>query len=203
MVSKLSQNGVAGFLLANGALSDDGMELKIRKQLLEQDLVEAIILLPRDLFYTTDISVTLWVLNKNKKNRSAVINGVEKTYRDRSGEVLFMDLRQMGTPFEKKYVQLEEEERAKITHTYHNWQVKDNDYEDVHEFCYSATLSEIVEQNYSLVPSRYIEFVNRDETLDYDSKMKELQGELQVLFKEDEKSKNELFAVLKELGYEI
>ncbi|MCB5423621.1 SAM-dependent methyltransferase, partial [Blautia luti] len=69
IVSKLSQNGVAGFLLANGALSDDGTELKIRQQLIENHLVEAIIILPRNLFYTTDISVTLWVLNKNKKAR--------------------------------------------------------------------------------------------------------------------------------------
>jgi len=67
IVSKLSRNGVAGFLLANGALSDDGTELKIRQQLIENHLVEAIIILPRNLFYTTDISVTLWVLNKNKR----------------------------------------------------------------------------------------------------------------------------------------
>ena len=69
IVSKLSQNGVAGFLLANGALSDDGTELKIREQLIRNNLVEAIIILPRSLFYTTDISVTLWILNKNKKAR--------------------------------------------------------------------------------------------------------------------------------------
>lgn len=75
IVSKLSQNGVAGFLLANGALSDDGTELKIRQQLIENHLVEAIIILPRNLFYTTDISVTLWVLNKNKKARVVEQNG--------------------------------------------------------------------------------------------------------------------------------
>ena len=67
IVSKLSQNGVAGFLLANGALSDDGTELKIRRQLIEKKMVEAIIILPRSLFYTTDISVTFWILNRNKK----------------------------------------------------------------------------------------------------------------------------------------
>lgn len=66
-MSKLSRNGVAGFLLANGALSDDGTELKIRQQLLENDLVESIMILPRNLFYTTDISVTLWILNRNKE----------------------------------------------------------------------------------------------------------------------------------------
>lgn len=114
IVSKLSQNGVAGFLLANGALSDDGTELKIRQQLIENHLVEAIIILPRNLFYTTDISVTLWVLNKNKKARVVEQNGKLKRYRDREDEILFMDLRQMGSPYEKKYIELTEEDRAKV-----------------------------------------------------------------------------------------
>ena len=113
IVSKLSQNGGAGFLLANGALSDDGTELKIRKQLIDNNLVEAIIILPRSLFYTTDISVTLWILNKNKKARDVEKNGETIHYRDREREILFMDLRQMGSPFEKKYVELTEEDRAK------------------------------------------------------------------------------------------
>ena len=98
IVSKMSQNGVAGFLLANGALSDDGTELKIRQRLIENDLVEAILILPRNLFYTTDISVTLWILNKNKKERTVDMNGVEKHYRNREKEILFMDLRQMESP---------------------------------------------------------------------------------------------------------
>mgnify|MGYP002294406993 CR=1 FL=1 len=115
IVSKLSQNGVAGFLLANGALSDDGTELKIRQQLIENHLVEAIIILPRNLFYTTDISVTLWVLNKNKKARVVEQNGKLKRYRNREDEILFMDLRQMGSPYEKKYIELTEEDRAKVS----------------------------------------------------------------------------------------
>ena len=75
--------------LANGALSDDGTELKIRQQLIENHLVEAIIILPRNLFYTTDISVTLWVLNKNKKARVVEQNGKLKRYRNREKEILF------------------------------------------------------------------------------------------------------------------
>ncbi|MDR0500322.1 MAG: type I restriction-modification system subunit M [Coriobacteriales bacterium] len=122
IVSKLSQNGVAGFLLANGALSDDGTELKIRKQLIENNLIEAIVILPRSLFYTTDISVTLWILSKNKTARTVEQNGVLKKYRDRRREILFMDLRQMGSPFEKKFVELTEEDRAKVCEVYHAWQ---------------------------------------------------------------------------------
>ena len=103
MVSKLSQNGVAGFILANGALSGGGEEYKIRKKLIENDLVESIVILPRNLFYTTDISVTLWILNANKKQREFEQNGKIKIHRDRTNEILFMDLRQKGVPFEKKF----------------------------------------------------------------------------------------------------
>ena len=205
IVSKLSQNGVAGFLLANGALSDDGTELKIRTQLIKNDIVEAIIILPRNLFYTTDISVTLWLLNKNKKARTVEQNGVVKQYRDRTGQVLFMDLRQMGQPYEKKYVELTQPERDKVTTLYHLWQSinYETEYKNIPEFCYSADISEIEEKGYTLVPSRYIEFVNRDENIDFDTKMKSLQAELTELLKEEEKSKADLLDVFKELGYEI
>ena len=205
IVSKLSQNGTAGFLLANGALSDSGTELAIRKQLLKNKLVEAIIILPRNLFYTTDISVTLWVLNKNKKARTVEQNGKTIKYRDRENDVLFMDLRQMGSPYEKKYIELTEEDRKKVTDTFHAWQQVgyEETYQDVPEFCYNASLDEIKEKDYTLVPSRYIEFVNRDETIDFDSKMSALQSELTELLKQEEESKKDLLSVFKELGYEI
>lgn len=205
IVSKLSQNGVAGFLLANGALSDDGTELKIRRQLIENNLVEAIIILPRNLFYTTDISVTLWILNKNKKARVVEQNGEIKRYRNREREILFMDLRQMGSPYEKKYIELTEADRAKVTGVYHAWQQEgyEETYQNVPEFCYSASFEEVAEKGFTLVPSRYIEFVNRDETVDFDTKMKTLQAELKELLAEEERSKEDLLAVFKELGYEI
>jgi type I restriction enzyme M protein len=205
IVSKLSQNGVAGFLLANGALSDDGMELKIRKQLVDNNLVEAIVILPRSLFYTTDISVTLWILNKDKTARTVEQNGVLKKYRDRSREILFMDLRQMGSPYEKKFVELTEDDRAKVCDVYHAWQqvgIADS-YENIPEFCYSASYDEVAEKGYTLVPSRYIEFVNRDENIDFDTKMKTLQTELRELLIAEERSKADLLGVFKELGYEI
>lgn len=205
IVSKLSRNGVAGFLLANGALSDDGTQKLIRKQLLENKLVEAIVMLPRNLFYTTDISVTLWILNRNKEERKVVQNGVEKHYRNRKEEVLFMDLRQMGSPYEKKYIELTESDRAKVSDCYHQWQLVGHEghYHDIPEFCYSASLEEIREKDYTLVPSRYIEFVNRDETVDFDSRMKGLSRELAALLAEEEASKQAVLDVFKELGYEI
>ena len=213
MVSHLSQTGVAGFLLANGALSGDGTELAIRKQLIENDLVEAIVILPRNLFYTTDISVTLWIINKNKKARTVTQNGVMKKYRDRTHEVLFMDLRQMGSPYEKKYIELTDEDRTKVAATYHTWQTSIDEYEDVPEYCFSAHLDDIEvdgetvkgirSKGYSLVPSKYIKFVNRDEDIDYDTKMKQLQEELTDLLRQEEQSKADLLNVFKELGYEI
>src|SRR5690606_37606983 len=96
IVSKLSDNGIAGFILANGALSGGGEEYKIRRKLIENNLVEAILVLPRNLFYTTDISVTLWILNKNKREHIRNIGDHTRHYRDRENEILFMDLRQLG-----------------------------------------------------------------------------------------------------------
>ncbi|MDY4790668.1 MAG: class I SAM-dependent DNA methyltransferase [Bacteroidales bacterium] len=201
MVSKLSDNGVAGFILANGALSGGGEEYKIRRKLIENNLVEAIVILPQDMFYTTNISVTLWIINKNKKTQIKNIGEETREYRNREKEILFMDLRQMGEPFEKKFIQLSKEDIQKITSTYHKWQTQE--IENIPEFCYSATFEEVEKKDFSLVPSKYIEFVNRDENIDFDEKMKQLQSEMTELLKEEESSKKELLNVFKELGYEI
>ncbi|MGJ8743537.1 N-6 DNA methylase [Polaribacter sp.] len=203
MVSKLSDNGVAGFILSNGALSGGGTEYEIRKKLIENKLVEAILILPRNLFYTTDISVTLWIINNNKKERQIKLNDVEKNYRNREDEILFMDLRQSGIPFEKKYTQFSDENIKDISETFHKWQLSSGGYEDVPELCYSANLEEVRKKDYSLVPSKYVEFVNRDENINFDDKMKSLQTEFVDLLKEEAKSKSELLNVFKDLGYEI
>ncbi|MCD8438723.1 type I restriction-modification system subunit M [Tenacibaculum finnmarkense] len=203
MVSKLSENGVAGFVLSNGALSGGSTEYLIRKKLIENNLVEAIIILPGSMFYTTDISVSIWILNNNKKERKVKINNINKNYRNREEEILFMDLRQTGIPFEKKYIQFSDENITDISETYHKWQQTEANYKDIPEFCYSANLEEIRKKDYSLVPSKYIEFVNRDENINFDDKMKSLQSEFSQLLKDEEKSKTELLNVFKDLGYEI
>jgi type I restriction enzyme M protein len=116
-----------------------------------------------------------------------------------------MDLRQMGSPYEKRFVELTETDRQKVCDVYHAWQQTDfeSSYENIPEFCYSATYEEIGEKGFTLVPSRYIEFVNRDENIDFDTKMKTLQAELRDLLIAEEQSKADLLAVFKELGYEI
>jgi type I restriction enzyme M protein len=201
MVSKLSENGVAGFILANGALSGGGEEYKIRRKLIENNLVEAILVLPRNLFYTTDISVTLWILNKNKKEQIRNIGDVTRQYRNREKEILFMDLRQLGEPFEKKYTQFSDADIKKVTSTYHLWQSAVC--ENIPELCYSASFDEVAKKDFSLVPSKYIEFVNRDENIDFGEKMQTLQTEFADLLKAEAQSKNDLLNVFKELGYEI
>lgn len=203
MVSKLSENGVAGFILANGALSGGGEEYKIRRKLVENGLVEAIVILPRSMFYTTDISVTIWILNKNKTERTVDLPDVTRNYRNRKDEILFMDLRQIGEPFEKKYTQFSEQHIQEIASTYHSWQQKYSDYKDVPEYCYSASLKEVAKKDFSLVPSKYIEFVNRDENINFEEKMKALQTELSDLLQQEAESKTQLLNVFKELGYEL
>ena len=205
-LSKLSQNGVGVVLLANGALSAGGDEYEIRRRMIENDVIEAIIVLPNRMFYTTDISVTIWLLNKNKKSHIEKRPEGDVTFRDRSNEFLFMDLRQMGHPFEKKYIEFTEEDRAIIVDRFKSWRFDgyNTPYEDIPEFCYSAKKSEIIEKDYSLVPSRYIEFLyNQAERIDYNVEMKRLQNELAELMVEEKKSKEELFKVLEGLGYGI
>lgn len=203
MVAKLSDNGVAGFILANGALSGGGEEYKIRKKLIENNLVEAIIILPRNMFYTTDISVTLWILNKNKEEQTVSKGTETRNYRKREEEILFMDLRQKGEPFEKKYIQFSNTQIEDIAETLHTWQTDIETYENIPEYCYSATKKELIKKDYSLVPSKYIEFVNRDENIDFDTKMKGLQTELKDLLAQEAQSKTDLQKVFKTLGYEL
>lgn len=203
MVSKLSVNGVAGFILANGALSGGGEEYKIRKQLIENGVIEAIVILPMKMFYTTDISVTLWILNNNKRERTLKLPEETRNYRTRQDEVLFMDLREIGEPFEKKYIKFGEKQIIDIAKTYHDWQQEGTNYKNKPEYSYSATLEDLRAKDYSLVPSKYIEFVNRDENIDFGDKMTSLQGEFTDLLQQEEQSKKDLLGVFKELGYEV
>lgn len=205
ILSKLSHSGTAAFLLANGALSGDGVEQEIRKELVEQGVVEAIILLPRNMFYSTDISVTLWILARNRSARSVEQNGQMIHYRERREETLFIDLRQEGEPFEKKYIQFNHEQIARIAQTYHSWQREgyEKNYNNVPEYCYSATRAELAAKDYSLVPSKYIAFANRDEAMDFASEMQSIQQELQTLLVEEARNAEQLRSLFDELGFSL
>jgi len=208
MLSKLDvTDGIAGFLLANGALNADGTEYEIRKKLIENDKVEAIIVLPRDMFYTTDISVTLWILNNNKMGDSK--SGDFR--RPRYGEILFCDLRRWDDNVEqyvvekgkkKKKTVLTDEQISKIKSIYRSWQTGIG-YEDVPELCKSATIDEIRKANYSLAPSKYVEFIDHDLDIDYDTEMTRIQTEMKNILKLEKESQASLEKAFTGIGYVV
>ena len=158
MVSKLSESGVAGFVLANGAMSTNTKgEGEIRKKLIENDLVDCMIALPGQLFYTTQIPVCLWFLTKNKKAET-IPGHSESNHRNRQGETLFIDARNRGSMVDRTHKELTTDDIAEIARTYHAWrgEAKDGDYEDVPGFCKATTLDDIKANDYVLTPGRYV-----------------------------------------------
>lgn len=209
MLSKLSYNGTAAFLLANGALgsTDPISEYNIRKKLIEDNHVEAIIVLPRNMFYATDISVTLWIMGVHKKEKKVIRNEKEVQLRNRENEILFIDARTLGDGGnnEDKFTLLTQEDKDEISNTLFNWQSPNYKelYKDIPEFCYSASLEEIKEKNYTLVPSKYIEFIDHDLDIDYESEMKRIQKGMSELLKEEKESQSKLEEAFRGIGYEI
>lgn len=221
MLSHLNKtNGVAGFLLANGALSDSETQAyEIRKKLIENDKIEAIIVLPRELFITTDISVTLWILNNNKKGG----NYHNRTQRNREHEILFMDLRTWtDNPVKnenKKKVLLSSNQSKdtddikinvlgqieKVTEIYHKWQSTEVDGSNykVPELYRSVKIDEIKEKGWTLTPSKYIEFIDHDLDIDFDKEMKRIQSEMSEIISKEEKSQKMLKEAFEGIGYGI
>lgn len=218
ILSHLKSKGVAGFLLANGALNDDVAQ-NIRQKLIENDKVEAIIILPRELFITTDISVTLWILNQDKKGG----NYHGRELRNRSGEVLFMDLRTWTENAvkgeQKKKVRLDEEQIKKAAEIYHTWQNVGTDganyavpelYRSVKVWNKDLTPEEMQNNvntiescNFTLTPSKYIEFIDHDLEIDYEKEMKRIQAEMREVIAQGEKSSKMLKDALEGIGYGI
>ena len=205
MLSHLkSSNGVAGFLLANGALNDSDT-VDIRRKLIEKDKVEAIIVLPRELFISTDISVTLWILNQNKKGGS--YHG--RNLRNREHEILFMDLRSWTeNPVKgenKKKVLLDTTQIERAADIYHTWQSEGTDgaqYE-VPELYRSVGLAEIAAKGWALTPSKYIEFVDHDLEIDYHKEMTRIQEEMRAIMVQEKKSQQMLEDAFRGIGYGI
>lgn len=204
MLSKIDPaHGIAGFLLANGALGDTDAQA-IRQKLIENDKVEAIVVLPRELFYTTDISVTLWILNQNK--RAGSWHG--RNLRDRRGEILFMDLRSWTDNAikgeQKKKVEIRADQVRRAADIYFRWQQTGTDgtsYAEP-ELYRSVGLKELRENDFSLVPSRYIEFVDRDSDIDYHSVLTETATAVSRLLRLQQENDVTLRNALNKLGYE-
>jgi type I restriction enzyme M protein len=204
MISKLSENGVAGFVLANGSMSTNTTgEGLIRRKMIENDLVDCMIAMPGQLFYTTQIPVCLWFLTKNKK--AQVVKGrAECNHRDRQGETLFIDARNIGTMVDRTHKELTTDDIAEVARTYHAWrgEVKDGGYEDIPGFCKAATLEEIKANDYVLTPGRYVGAAEiEDDGVPFEEKMTEL---TQTLYRQMEESER-LDAVIRQnlevLGY--
>ena len=197
MVYHLAPNGAAGIVLANGSLSSNtSNEGEIRKNLLEADLVDAIVALPDKLFYSTGIPVSLWILNRNKKDNPS--------FRSRENEVLFIDARKLGEMIDRRHRELSEEDVQKISETYHSWRNKDGDYEDIQGFCKSAKLEEIRGHEYVLTPGRYVGIEEvEDDGIPFDEKMENMTSELAELFAKSRHLEEEIRKNLGGIGYEF
>ena len=183
--------GVAGTVLANGSLSTTtSNEGVIRTNMVKDDVVECIVSLPGQLFYTTGIPVSLWIMRKGKTDAA-------------KGKVLFIDARNLGHMIDRKVRELSEEDIQQIAKTYHNWRLG-KDYEDVKGFCASITLEGIEKQEYILTPGRYVGIPEQeDDGEPFEEKMARLTSELSDLFKQSHKLEAEIKEKLGAIGYEV
>jgi type I restriction enzyme M protein len=201
IIHHLAPNGVAGFVLANGSMSSNTSgEGDIRRAIVEADLVDCMIALPGQLFYTTQIPACLWFLTRNKKGGALYTTPL----RDRRGQTLFIDARKLGQLMDRTHRELTDEELARIAATYHAWRGEKgaSKYEDVPGFCKSATLDEIAANGYVLTPGRYVgaeEVEDDDEP--FEEKMKHLTAKLEEQFAESARLEQAIRANLGRIGH--
>lgn len=195
-LNKLSPNGTAGIVLANGSMtSNSGGENEIRKNLITEGLVDCMVALPTQLFYNTQIPACLWFLARNRTNHK---------YRNRKGEILFIDARNTGTLISRKNKAFTDEDISKISEVYHNWRNLDGKYEDIQGFCKSATLKEVEENNYVLTPGRYVGTEdNEDDGISFEDKVAEISQNISAHFKESIELQERIKKNLKRVGIEI
>lgn len=195
-IHHLSPTGIAGFVLANGSLSSTtSNEGEIRKNIIEADIVDCIIALPSQLFYNTMIPACLWFIARDRKDNK---------FRDRRGEILFIDARKMGIMIDRRHRELTNEEISKIADTYHTWrgELKNKKYEDIPGFCKSAKLEEVRKQGWILTPGRYVGFEEEEEDTEaFEQKMKRLVSQLETQFEESAKLEKIIRQNLKELVF--
>ena len=194
MVYHLSPKGIMACVLANGSLaSQTSGEGEIRKQLIENDLVDCIVGLPKQLFYNTGIPACLWFISRKKTG-----NGDRK----RSGEILFIDTGEIGSMRDRTHREFFEDDIAMIAGTYHNWRSKGKKYEDIKGFCKSATMAEIQKRNFVLMPGLYVGIKDEvDNGIPFEEKMKQLTAELAGQFEEESKLNKAIKKNLEGLGY--
>jgi len=195
-IHHLSPTGLAGFVLANGSMSSNQSgEGEIRRNIVEADLVDCMIAMPGQLFYSTQIPVCLWFLARNKKNGR---------FRDRRGETLFIDARKMGSMVDRTHRELTDEDLSKIAGTYHAWRgdkgaVK---YADIPGFCKAAKLDEVCKHGHVLTPGRYVgaEAIE-DDGEPFEEKIKRLTSQLEGQFAESDRLEAAIRKNLNRLGF--
>ena len=203
MVHHLAPYGIAGFVLANGSMSSNTSgEGEIRKNLIEADLVDCMVAMPGQLFYSTQIPVCLWFLAKNRDDGHGM-NGKELF--ERTGEVLFIDARNMGFMADRTHRELTDEDIQKIADTYHNWRGDgDGEYADIPGFCKAASLDEIRKNGHVLTPGRYVGAAAKDDDGEpFEEKMDRLTKELSAQLAEGRRLEEEMRKNFRVLGYEL
>ncbi|MBN2684829.1 MAG: type I restriction-modification system subunit M [Pontiellaceae bacterium] len=217
MLYHLAPAGSMGLLLANGSMSSNtNTEGAIRRALIENDLVECMVALPGQLFTNTQIPACIWFLTKNKKER---IDAAGRKLRDRKGEILFIDARNLGYMKDRVLRDFKPEDIALVAETFHNWKGtyvvppsggKDRlkpelqTYEDIPGFCKSASLDEITKHDFVLTPGRYVGAADQVEDSEpFDEKMARLTGTLKEQFEKSAELEAQIKANLKGLGYEV
>lgn len=195
-IHHLSPTGIAGFVLSNGSMSSNtSNEGEIRKNMIENDLVDCMVALPNQLFYNTMIPACLWFVARDKKNHN---------FRDRRGQFLFIDARKLGIMVDRRHRELTKEDIKKISDAYHTWrgEMKDEKYQDIQGFCKSTTFEEIRKHEYVLTPGRYVgaEEEEEDEEV-FEERMKRLTSELTKQMENGAKLDEEIRKNLRSIGY--
>lgn len=195
-VHKLTPNGTAGIVLANGSMnSNTGSEGEIRKAMIEAGLIDCMVALPAQLFYNTMIPACLWFLARSKKNGK---------FRNRSNEILFIDARKLGTMINRRNKELSDVDIARISAIYHNWRNINGEYEDVAGFCKAATMEEVINNNYVLMPGRYVGTEEEeDDGILFADKITALTTKLAEQLSKGYTLEMEIRESLKSIGYEL
>lgn len=201
MLYHLAPNGSMGLLLANGSMSSNtNTEGSIRKELIAKDLVECMVALPGQLFTNTQIPACIWFLTKNKGERTSVSG---KKLRNRKGEVLFIDARNLGYMKDRVLRDFTQEDLNRVTETYHHWQMGES-YENLAGFCKSVELAELQKHDYVLTPGRYVGAADEEEDGEpFAEKMARLTVTLKAQFEESDCLEAEIKKNLAGLGYEF